>query len=61
MEPGKKYEKIDKKPIGKGASASVYAVRRITDNEKLAMKVIKIPNKDDEVKNYVRNIIKIID
>ncbi len=53
MEPENKYEKIDKKPIGKGASASVYAVRRITDNEKLAMKVIKIPNKDDEVKNFL--------
>ena len=53
MEPENKYEKIDKKPIGKGASASVYAVRRITDNEKLAMKVIKLPNQEDEIKNFL--------
>jgi hypothetical protein len=53
MEPENKYEKIDNKKIGVGAFGSVYAVRRVTDNEKLAMKVIKLPNDEDDVKNFL--------
>ena len=53
--------KIDAKPLGIGGAAKVYGCTRITDGERLAIKILSDKNDNGKVKRFRREIEAIKD
>lgn len=52
---------IDAKPLGRGGAAKVYGCTRITDGERLAIKILSDKNDNGKVKRFRREIDVIVD
>lgn len=52
---------IDAKPLGRGGAAKVYGCTRITDGERLAIKILSDKNDNGKVKRFRREIDAIVD